>query len=139
MRALRAGDSTRVTFMTHSEFNGSAGSAFPGRESVRLLPRRAFPAGLGAMALLGCVATPKLSVATQRPRPSVVPPLPAKPAPPIATPLMYQALPNERFPVPAVDVSKVDPEFWRAEDVDYPTGEPSGRLSSTPRRSTSTT
>jgi len=82
-------------------------------------PRRTLLLGFGAMALSGCVATPKPNVASLPPE---------RPEAPPAVPLMYQALSNERFPVPAVDVSKVDPRFWRREDVDDPTGEPVGTL-----------
>lgn len=31
---------------------------------------------------------------------------------------MYSALPYERFPVPAVDISKIEPKFYR-QLVDY--------------------
>lgn len=40
---------------------------------------------------------------------------------------MYYALPDERFPIPVVDVSKVDRKWWRAE-VDYPTDEKVGTV-----------
>ena len=40
---------------------------------------------------------------------------------------MYYALPNERFPIPEVDVSKVDPKWWRTE-VDYQTDERAGTV-----------
>ncbi|GGE16825.1 hypothetical protein GCM10011390_39870 [Aureimonas endophytica] len=97
------------------------------RPAVSPMPRRAFLSGLCAVALSGCVATPKPAVAP--PPPARRPPAePTTPAAPRAVPLMYQALPNERFSVPAVDVSKVDPVFWRQEDVDYPTSERVGTL-----------
>ncbi len=40
---------------------------------------------------------------------------------------MYAAMPDEQFPIPAVDVSKVDPRWWRAE-VDYDTAEKPGTV-----------
>jgi lipoprotein-anchoring transpeptidase ErfK/SrfK len=40
---------------------------------------------------------------------------------------MYYAMPNERFPIPEVDVSKVDQRWWRAE-VDYRTDERVGTV-----------
>lgn len=40
---------------------------------------------------------------------------------------MYQALPEEQFSVPAVDVSQMGPQWWR-EEVDYPTAEKPGTL-----------
>lgn len=104
--------------MTLSEFEGGVPSASSQRASARPLPRRAVLCGLGAMALSGCVATPK---------PSVAPLPPERPAPP-PVPLMYEALPNEPFALPAVDVSKVDPAFWRLDDVDYPSSEAPGTL-----------
>ncbi|WP_417580695.1 L,D-transpeptidase [Pelagibacterium sp.] len=40
---------------------------------------------------------------------------------------MYRALPDEEFPVPAVDVSQIDPKYWRQE-VPYPTSEKAGTV-----------
>jgi lipoprotein-anchoring transpeptidase ErfK/SrfK len=40
---------------------------------------------------------------------------------------MYAAMPYERFPIPAVDLSKLDPNFFRTE-VDDPTGERPGTV-----------
>jgi lipoprotein-anchoring transpeptidase ErfK/SrfK len=40
---------------------------------------------------------------------------------------MYAADPEEKFPLPPVDLRSVDPKFWRAE-VDDPTGERAGTL-----------
>ena len=40
---------------------------------------------------------------------------------------MYYALPNERFPIPEVDVSQVDQQWWRTK-VDYPTDEKAGTV-----------
>ncbi len=84
--------------------------------------RRSFLVGIGAMAVSGCVATPR-----QAPVVSVAPvPAPAaKPTP--AVPPMYYAMPHERFPIPAVDVTQLDERFWRTE-VDYPTDEKPGTL-----------
>lgn len=80
--------------------------------------RRTFLLGAGAFLLGGCVSTrlPHQPVA------AVAPPV----APP-AVPPMYAALPDERFPVPEVDVGQLDRRFWRTE-VDYPTPERPGTL-----------
>jgi lipoprotein-anchoring transpeptidase ErfK/SrfK len=40
---------------------------------------------------------------------------------------MYSAVEGERFPIPAVDLSKIDPAFLRTE-VDYATSEPPGTI-----------
>jgi len=80
--------------------------------------RRAFLIGASAVALSGCVST------AQQPEPAKV----AKaPAPVRAVPPMYEAMPYEQFPLPAVNVAKVDPKFWRQE-VDYPTSEKVGTV-----------
>ncbi len=82
------------------------------------VPRRAFLVGAGALFLGGC--TTALPTA---PPPVLVtaPPLPS------STPLMYAAMPNEKFPIPAVDATELDRRFWRQE-VDYPTDERVGTL-----------
>lgn len=40
---------------------------------------------------------------------------------------MYAARPDERFPIPAVDLRQLDPAFWRTEVAD-PTGERPGTI-----------
>lgn len=85
----------------------------PGR-----LTRRGLLAGGSAFLLSGCV--------TANPAPPVAPTPPAPPPPP-ATPLMYQALPNERFPVEAVDVSRIPQHLWR-QDVAFPHAERPGTV-----------
>lgn len=83
--------------------------------------RRGFLAGLGALALTGCVSTPP-SLQPAAPRPA--PPAP----PPRVTPLMYRAITDEPFPIPAVDVSRLEERWWREEGVLYPTSERSGTV-----------
>ncbi|MFK3780936.1 L,D-transpeptidase [Agrobacterium sp. NPDC089420] len=51
--------------------------------------------------------------------------LPETPLP--VTPAMYAALPDETFPIPAVNIKQVDPRYWR-QVVDYPTDEKPGTL-----------
>ncbi|WP_274627524.1 L,D-transpeptidase [Arvimicrobium flavum] len=80
--------------------------------------RRGLLLGAAALALSGCT-TARQAMPTA-PAPSKRPPVPE-------TPPMYYAMPNERFPIPEVDVSKVDQKFWRQE-VDYPTSEAPGTL-----------
>ncbi len=96
----------------------SQDAAFSGLKAA-VFNRRSFLIGASAVALSGCVSTAQ-------------PPLPAKPvnkpvAPSQPVPLMYQAMPEEQFPLPAVDISKVDQKFWRQE-VDYPTSEAKGTV-----------
>lgn len=80
--------------------------------------RRAFLIGASAVALSGCVST------AQQPEPTKV----AQASAPVrAVPPMYEAMPYEQFPLPAVNVAKVDPKFWRQE-VDYPTSEKVGTV-----------
>lgn len=80
--------------------------------------RRAFMLGASAFTLAGCVSTGQTV-------PTMTPVAEIEPEP--VVPLMYAALPNEQFPIPEVDVSKVDQKWWRTE-VDYPTGEKIGTV-----------
>ena len=68
----------------------------PGLRSVRL-DRRSFlcgsAAGISALGLGGCVSSDGMSRTEAA--------------------MLYGPLPNEKFPVPAVDVSKVDPKYYR--------------------------
>jgi lipoprotein-anchoring transpeptidase ErfK/SrfK len=81
-----------------------------GPEAGRL-SRRAFLAGstlsAGALALGGCGTTDTLLLAQARET--------------------YGPLPNEKFPIPAVDISKVDPKFYR-RTVAYDTKEAAGTI-----------
>jgi lipoprotein-anchoring transpeptidase ErfK/SrfK len=83
-----------------------------------MIARRAFLVGAGALTLSGCIST-------RQPAPAPV--AVAAPPPPPPTPAMYLAMPDERFPVPEVDVSQVDQMWWR-RDVDYPTEEKVGTV-----------
>jgi lipoprotein-anchoring transpeptidase ErfK/SrfK len=90
-----------------------------GRLLRRSPSRRAFLAALGTMALAGCTTG-------RGPAPeAVVAPPPPPPVP--ATPPMYFAMPQERFPLPEVDMSQLQERFWRTE-IDYPTDEAVGTL-----------
>ncbi len=76
------------------------------------LSRRTVLAGgasLSALALAGCETSPVVS--SKAPDPTV----------------LYAALPNERFPVPAIPPEKIHPGFYRREVVD-PTGEAPGTI-----------
>jgi len=75
-------------------------------------------ASLAALALAGCSTTGQ-----NRP----VPPSQTGYAVPSEYLSMYGALPDERFPIPAADISKLDPQFWR-QDVADPTGEQPGTV-----------
>lgn len=84
------------------------------------LNRRTFLVG-AATALAGCTGV--------RPEPEVAPTayVPPPPAPDPYFVRMYAAIPEEKFPVPAVDVSKVDPRHLRQE-VDYASDEHPGTI-----------
>lgn len=91
-----------------------------GRQSAPAMPRRQFLTGLAGMAglsLAGCASTP-------------VRELPERPS---ARPIgrnyaaIYGPMPYERFPIPAVDLSKVPERFYRQEVV-YPTPERPGTI-----------
>ncbi|NDV89344.1 L,D-transpeptidase family protein [Aurantimonas aggregata] len=88
------------------------------------LPRRSVLIGLAGLALAGCnsrsrvLSSPVVSLAHSVPLPSSS--LAVRPA-------MYDAMPGERFPIPAVDVTQVEERFWRTT-VDNPTGEAPGTL-----------
>lgn len=79
------------------------------------LSRRTMVLGVGAVALAGCQMTPEVAVVPSRP---VIPPDVA---------LMYGPRPNERFPIPAVDLSQIEPQYWRRLVPD-PTGERPGTI-----------
>jgi lipoprotein-anchoring transpeptidase ErfK/SrfK len=102
--------------MTRS-FEPSSDNGAPGPGNLGL-GRRALLTGMGAMLVSGCVATRETMPIAE------TPPAPA-PAP--AVPPMYFAMPDEKFPLPAVDVSKMDQRYWRA-DVDYPTTHAPGTI-----------
>lgn len=82
-----------------------------------MIARRAFLVGASALTLAGCVTA----------RQPVPAPVVVVPPPPPPTPPMYLALPNERFPVPEVDISQVDERWWR-RDVAYTTDEKVGTV-----------
>ncbi len=71
-------------------------TALPGRRT-ELLSRRSFmigsAAGLGALGLAGCATSDGLSLAYAE--------------------QIYGPVPDEKFPIPAVDVSKIDPKYYR--------------------------
>ncbi|MDH7795338.1 MULTISPECIES: L,D-transpeptidase [unclassified Beijerinckia] len=76
-----------------------------------LLSRRSFmsgsAAGLGALGLAGCATTDGMSFAE-------------------ATAL-YGPVPNEKFPIPAADISKLDPKYYR-RTVRYSSNEAPGTI-----------
>jgi lipoprotein-anchoring transpeptidase ErfK/SrfK len=84
--------------------------------------RRALLAGLaslGALALAGCSTTGTTRVTT--------PAEPVRPLVPADVLAMYSARPEEEYPVPAADISMLNPVYWRQE-VDNITGEPAGSV-----------
>jgi len=89
---------------------------------VGRLSRRGFITGLVGLTATGCAAIP----APEPRRPKMVEPGPVPESAPVVPP-MYYAMPQERFPIPEVDVKLMDERWWRA-DVDYPTSEKPGTL-----------
>ncbi|MFN3402098.1 MAG: hypothetical protein ACK4Z4_17290, partial [Ferrovibrio sp.] len=86
------------------------------------LSRRAMLAGLASVSALALAACTTTGSSTP-----VVPPGPVRHAVPPDVLAMYAARPEEEYPVPAADVSMIDPIYWRQE-VDNPTGEPEGSV-----------
>jgi lipoprotein-anchoring transpeptidase ErfK/SrfK len=87
------------------------------------LSRRALMAGfasLGALALAGCSTSGATRLATA----VATPTRPTVPADILA---LYAARPEEDYPVPEADISRLDPALWRQE-VDNPTSQPEGRV-----------
>ncbi|WP_428687296.1 L,D-transpeptidase, partial [Roseibium sp.] len=85
-----------------------------------MLNRRLFLASAAATLATGCVSSRQVA------------PQPAGPTyqgRPIAPEYlqMYRAMPEERFPIPAVDLSKIDPAYYRRL-VDYYSPEPAGTI-----------
>ncbi len=85
--------------------------AHGGRDGLAQLDRRWFlghgAAGLGLLGLGGCATTDALSLAEVQ--------------------AMYGPVPTEKFPIPAVDVSRIDPKYYR-RTVSYDTGEAPGTI-----------
>ncbi len=75
-------------------------------------------ASVFGVALAGCTTT--------QPPIDGPPPAPMPQFPEAAT-LMYRAMPEERFPIPAVNLTRLDPAFYR-EVVAYPTPEAPGTV-----------
>ncbi|PRH89384.1 hypothetical protein C5L14_02015 [Labrys okinawensis] len=63
--------------------------------------------GLGALGLAGCATSGGMSRAEAA--------------------RLYAAVPEEKFPIPAVDVSKIDPKYYRRK-VQYPSKEAAGTI-----------
>ena len=103
--------------MAHSSFSVRsigpiAKPSCPGRS----LTRRAFVVGAAASGLAGCVTTPGVA-----PQAAVSPAV----APHFAA--MYGPMPQEKFPIPAADISGIHPKFYRTQ-VDYRTDETPGTI-----------
>ena len=90
--------------------NGDAGeldevASFGSRTG--LLSRRSFLVGVGAVGLAGCATSDGMSLAEAS--------------------RVYGPVPDEKFPIPAINVSKVDPKYFR-KTVRYDTKEAPGTI-----------
>jgi lipoprotein-anchoring transpeptidase ErfK/SrfK len=74
--------------------------------------------GLGAITLAGCVTDETSTMHLRSTAESHAAP---------ATPSIYRAVTDGGVQIPAVDVSEVDPRYWRT-DIDYASGERAGTL-----------
>jgi lipoprotein-anchoring transpeptidase ErfK/SrfK len=95
-------------------------SMIPHKRMNHLFNRRALLLGAGASVLAGCSAHTSTDV----------PVTSYAPEPPRHDPYyvnMYRAMPDEEFPVPAIDLSQIGPEFLRRQ-VDYVTPERPGTI-----------
>lgn len=88
------------------------------------LTRRRF--GVGAVSLAGTALAGCTTVEPSR-KAAAGPTSPAPNRPSAAVIRAYGPMPDERFPLPAVDISKVPQRFWR-QQVAYPTSERPGTL-----------
>src|SRR5437870_561183 len=89
---------------------------FPMTAAVLTPSRRSFMAGaasLAALSLAGCATSRRLDLETPQFSQYYL--------------TMYGPLPNERFPVPAIDLTKLDPNMFRTQVPD-PTGERPGTI-----------
>lgn len=86
-------------------------SGVGGAGSKGLIDRRSFlaqaAAGFGALSVAGCATSDGMSLAEAQ--------------------ALYGALPEEKFPIPAVDIAKVDTQYWR-KVVPYTTAEAPGTI-----------
>jgi len=91
------------------------------KTSATGINRRALLASVGSLLTLSAAGCTTISPA---------PPVTATPAPPPIPDhalLMYRAMPEEEFPIPAVELTKLDPRYYR-QVVDYPTPEKPGTV-----------
>ncbi|GJE57287.1 L,D-transpeptidase [Methylobacterium thuringiense] len=97
--------------------SGAAEAAVPSGRQPILLNRRSFlggtAVGLGALGLAGCSTTDTLLLAEAR--------------------QVYGPMPDEKFPIPAADISKMDPKYYRRV-VPYASTEAPGTIVVDPAR-----
>jgi len=80
------------------------------------------------LAVAGCASTPPVSLATEYAPVEPVGPVPVLDPSQLAPyDVMYAAIDTEPFPVPAVKLSHIEPQFLRTV-VDDPTGQPPGTI-----------
>ena len=78
---------------------------------------RSILAGFSGLLVSGCATQSGFDISSESPVPVSEPRVPD----------MYAAIPDEPFPIPAVDIRHVPPTHWR-QIVEDPTGEPPGTL-----------
>ena len=97
--------------MTRIGGHAEGGVFAPQRHQAGLLSRRTFlvgsAAGVGALGLAGCASSDDLLRAEAK--------------------AIYAPMPDEKFPIPAVDISKVDPKYFR-RTVPYESKEAAGTI-----------
>ncbi len=91
-----------------------------------MLNRRLFLAAATAALAAGCSTGRRTGRLQPRPSPVDGTPRPSDAVSPYYL-QMYRAMPEEQFPVPAVDLSKIDPAYYRRL-VDYSSPEPAGTI-----------
>lgn len=91
-----------------------------------MLNRRLFLASATAALVAGCSSGSRTGRLPLQSSPSDTLPQTGRRIPPEYL-QMYRAKPQERFPIPAVDLSKIDPAYYRRL-VDYSSPEPAGTI-----------
>ncbi|MTI45116.1 lipoprotein-anchoring transpeptidase ErfK/SrfK [Roseibium hamelinense] len=90
-----------------------------------MLSRRTFILSASAAVLAGCNTTANQPVPAHNPAFAPTAPATRRIAPEYLQ--MYRAMPEEKFPIPAANLQKIDPVYYR-QMVDYASAEPTGTI-----------